>query len=77
MTCHARRELFVPKIATFPQFQVYLNVTQGINIDMAAKEATSPSSDVIRRRIPYQDLVTLHHGIVEQNMENLRKNKNS
>ena len=27
-----------------------------------AKEATPPSSDVIRRRIPYQDLVvTLHH----------------
>ena len=30
--------------------------------DITTKEATSPSSDVIRRRIPYQDLVvTLHH----------------
>ena len=30
--------------------------------DIAAKEATSPSSNVIRRQIPYQDLViTLHH----------------
>ncbi|XP_043529334.1 uncharacterized protein LOC122538903 [Frieseomelitta varia] len=30
--------------------------------DIAAKEVTSPSSDVIRRRIPYQDLVvTLHY----------------
>ncbi|KOX80111.1 hypothetical protein WN51_09015, partial [Melipona quadrifasciata] len=28
-------------------------------VDIAAKEATLPSSDVIRR--PYQDLVILHH----------------
>ena len=27
-TCHARRQLFVSQIATFPQFQLYLNVTQ-------------------------------------------------
>ncbi|XP_043515044.1 uncharacterized protein LOC122531306 [Frieseomelitta varia] len=36
--------------------------------DMAVKEATSPSSDVIRRRIKtYQDLVvTLHHHAEKQ-----------
>ena len=47
--------------------------------DITTKEATSPSSDVIRRRIPYQDLVvTLHNAeFVEQNMEHLQKNKNS
>ena len=28
MTCHARREFFCPKIATFSQFQVYLSITQ-------------------------------------------------
>ena len=28
MTCHARREFFVPKIAIFSQFQVYLSIIQ-------------------------------------------------
>ena len=27
-TCHARLEFFVPKIAIFPQFQVYLSKTK-------------------------------------------------
>ncbi|KAK9296915.1 hypothetical protein QLX08_009224 [Tetragonisca angustula] len=35
---------------------------KGEEADIAAKEATSPASNVIRRRIPYQDyVVSLYH----------------
>ena len=45
--------------------------------DIAGKETTSFSSDVIRRRIPYQNLVVTpcQKTIMEQNRKCLQKNK--